>query len=292
MTRTDSSLAVKENRFTTLVRIVVGVFILTIMSILTMSAFLHTTGMEVVEEGDGCNSALYWIQEGLESVIYYNDNFVLNIIWLVLSLLICFTLLPIIKKLPLKAELIVISAVIIISGIVWVNSAQSAPSEDSVMVTDASFEFAHNDFTVLTGGERYFRNYSFQLGYVLFNEIIIRIREALFGKPENLIYLEYLNVIFLAAAYDGILLIVDMIFEDKRIRHMTGLFMVLAAAPVMFTTFLYGIIPGFCAAVWSLYFLLKFLRSEKIVWQCIYGVLCALLIMLAVMIKSNNLIML
>lgn len=291
MSNTNSSSTISENRFTALIRIVVGVFIFTIMTILTMTAFLHTTGMEVVEEGNGCSSALYWIQEGLESVIYYNDNFILNVVWLALMLLICFTLMPVINKLPLKAELPIISAIVIISGIVWVNSALSAPSEDSVMVTNASFEFAHNDFTRLTGEERYFKNYSFQLGYVLFNEIIIRIRE-LFGKPENLLYLEHLNVIFLTAAYIGILLIVDMIFEDKRIRHLTGLFMVLAAAPIMFTTFLYGIIPGFCAGVWAVFFLVKFLKAEKRKWQCIYGILCALLITLAVMIKSNNLIIL
>lgn len=283
---------IKENKLTSFVRIIVGIFILAIMSILTMSAFLHTTGMEVVKEGEGCSTALYFIQEGLESVIYYNDNLLSNVLWLVLCLLICYTLMPLLSRLSLKAELIIISVIVIASGIVWVNSALSAPSEDSVMVTNASFEFAHNDFRCLTNTEeRYFRNYSFQLGYVLFNEVIIRIRE-LFGKPENLLYLEHLNVIFLDAAYMGIMLITDMIFDDKRIRHITGLLMVLAAAPIMFSTFLYGIIPGFCASVWAVFFLVKFLRTDSIKWKCIHGIACALLITLAVMIKSNNLIVL
>ncbi len=292
MKSNNTGTIIKENKFTAFVRIIVGIFILTIMSILTMSAFLHTTGMEVIGEGEGCSTSLYFIQEALESVIYYNDSFISNIIWLVLCLLICYTLMPLLNRLSLRTELILLSVIVIASGMIWVSSAQSAPSEDSMMVTNASFEFAHNDFGRLTNPEeRYFRNYSFQLGYVFFNEIIIRFRE-LFGKPENLLYLERLNVLFLDAAYIGIMLITDMIFDDKRIRHMTGLFMVLAAAPIMFSTFLYGIIPGFCASVWSVFFLVKFLRADKLKWKCIHGVACTALIALAVMIKSNNLIVL
>ena len=87
----------------------------------------------------------------------------------------------------------------IIIGLLWVYSSQSAPTEDSWRVTNASLCFAKDDFSPLD--ERYFKDYSFQLGYVFFNEVLIRIA-SIFGEVTDLLFLEALNVIFLAVTFE------------------------------------------------------------------------------------------
>ena len=280
---------IPDNKLTGLGRWVIGLFMTLIMGVLTMASFLHTTGMQVVREGEGYDNSVNRVREGLEVVVYYNDNIIGNLFWLAFGLIVCWMVMPLLKKVPLWAELVFIGLWTFILSYIWIHSSMCAPSEDSGTVTSASWAFAHNDFTFLTGEARYFKNYSFQLGYVLFNEIIIRIAE-INGPLENLLVLEVMNGVFLALSYIGIILINDMIFADKRIRHITVFLLTFCIAPIIFTTFIYGIIPGLCFAVWAIYFELLFLRSEKISGKIVFGLLSVLCITLAVMIKSNNLI--
>ncbi|MBQ8960769.1 MAG: hypothetical protein IJ071_06075 [Ruminococcus sp.] len=280
---------IPDNKLTGLARWVIGVLMIFIMAVLTAASLLHTTGMEIVGEGMGYDTSVNRLRQGLEVVIYYNDNIFSNIFWLAFGLIACWIVMPLMKKIPLWAELVFIGLWTAVLSYIWIHSSMCAPSEDSGMVTSASWAFAHDDFSALTGDERYFKNYSFQLGYVLFNEIIIRIAEV-FGPLEDLLVLEVMNGVFLALAYVGIVLINDTVFADKRIRHITVFLLTFSAAPVIFTTFIYGIIPGFCFAVWAIYFEILFLRSEKLPKMILFGLLSAFCITIAVMIKSNNLI--
>ncbi len=256
-----------ENRFEKLARIVICVLMLMIMGLLTLSSILHTTGMDIVPT--------------LENVSYLNDNPFLNVIFLVLSVFVCFLIMPRLKKVPLWAEILFITAWTVTLGVIWVYSSQSAPTEDSVRVTKAAFEFANDRYAYLD--ERYYKNYSFQLGYIFFDEIIFRFAMN-FGEIKNYLFLEVLNVIFLASAYIGIILINDKLFTDKRIRHLTAFLLVFSFQPIIFSTFLYGIIPGLMFAVWAVYFEIVWFKDGKIY----AGILSAVFIALAVMIKTNN----
>lgn len=275
-----TALKPSAGKFESFARVVICVLMLMAMGTLTMAAFLHTTGMEIVGEGQGVDTIVIRIREGVESVIYYNDNIILNVIVLALCIAICFIALPLLKKIPLWAELAFIAVWTIVLGSVWVNSAMLAPSEDSWYVTNAGLCFAHNDFSPLQ--DRYFQNFPFQLGYVFMNEIFIRIAE-LFKPVERLIFLEIINVIFLAAAYVGIILINSKIFKDQRVRKLTVLLLTFSVQPIIFSTFLYGIIPGLAFAVWALYLEILYLQTSKIR----YGIPSVICIVLAVMIKLN-----
>ncbi len=280
--------AVRKN-LPVIARLVIVIPMLYIMLSLTMNAFLHTTGMEIVHDGDGVSNIVNEIRVGWETVVYYNDDLLANIFWLCVFLLVTVVFLTKVKNIKLKYQLIFIFLWTFIWGYVWVHSSMVAPTEDSMLVTNASADFAKNNFDKLTGTDRYFKNYSFQLGYVFLNEIFIRIYR-LFKEYENLIFLQVINVFFLAASYVGILLINGKVFEDKRVCMLTALILAVSIAPIISATFLYGIIPGFCFGVWSIYMLLVFMDSEKTKMKVISGILSAVFLMLAVMIKTNNMI--
>ncbi len=255
-----------ENRLEKTARLVISVFMILIMGFLTMVSFLHTTGMDITPD--------------VESVSYHNDNLYINILLLIFSMALCYVVMPLLKNIPLWAELAFIAVWTIIIGLLWVYSSQSAPTEDSWRVTNASLCFAKDDFSPLD--ERYFKDYSFQLGYVFFNEVLIRIA-SIFGEVTDLLFLEALNVVFLAVTNIGIILLNIKIFSDERIRHLTVFLLAFCFQPILFSTFLYGIIPGLMFAVWAVYFEVAYFKDNKI----IYAILSAVFIALAIMIKSN-----
>lgn len=255
-----------ENTLEKTARLLISVLMILIMGFLTIVSLLHTTGMDTTPH--------------IESVSYHNDNLYVNIILLVLSVALCYIVMPLMKNVPLWAELAFISAWTIVIGFLWVYSSQSAPTFDSQMVTDASVSFAKDDYSPIN--DQYFKNYSFQLGYVFFNEIIIRIA-SIFGEVTDLLFLEALNIVFLAATNIGIILLNIKIFKDERIRHLTVFLLTFCFQPILFSTFLYGIIPGLMFAVWAVYFEVAYFKDNKI----IYAILSAVFVALAVMIKSN-----
>jgi hypothetical protein len=157
------------------------------------------------------------------------------------------------------------------------------PSEDSGTVTTASARSANNDFGWME--LPYFSYYSYQLGYILFNEILIRIYHH-FSESTSLIFLEILNVIFLAGIYSGILVLTKKLFKDERIHQMTAFLMLFNLQPVLASVFVYGIYPGLLFAVWALVFEVCYFQTGKLK----YIPLSAVCIAFAYTIKPNYLI--
>ncbi len=255
-------------------------------SFLMIVSFLHTTGMEIVKPGAGSDSVVTPLREGIESVAYYNDPFIINILLLAVCLLISFLIIPRLKKIPVTPAVIIMGVYTIVIGMIWVSSSKTLPTEDSFMVTEAAVGAAHDDFSLMAD-DRYFMDFSFQLGYVLFNEVAVRIHE-IFGPYENALFFERINVVFLAVSYIGIALVNNKIFKDKRITVFTVLLFMILPQPVIFTVFTYGIIPGLAFAVFALYFEISFLKKSN----PIFAALSAVFIAIAVMIKTNYVIFL
>ncbi|MBQ8824030.1 MAG: glycosyltransferase family 39 protein [Ruminococcus sp.] len=251
-----------------ILRIIICICMILVMGFLTMVSILHTTN--VADD---------------ETITYYNDNFILNLIVTGIFIAICFIILPVLKKVPLWAEIIFISLWTIILGLLWVYSSQASVAWDSGSVNNAALKAAENDFSFLE--ERYFKDYSFQLGYVFFYEIIIRIA-SLFGEVTNFLFLEVGNVLFLTASYIAIILMNQRIFNNSQIQHLTVLILAFGIQPIIFSSFLYGIIPGLAFALYAVYFEIIYLQDSKLQ----YGLLSAVFITIAIMIKSNyNIVM-
>ncbi len=272
-------------------RIVIAVFMLFLMGVLSMASVIGTTGMENIKEGQGRDTVVQQIRENIESVIFYNDNILANLIWLVVGFAVVYLIMPLLKKIPLWAELVIIAVWTIVLGFWWVQTSQVAPSEDSWIVSKTAIDFSKGDFSKITSDDRYFRNFPFQLGFVLFEELLIR-AAGMFGEVENLIFIQEISVVLLASSYVALLLMINRIFEDKRIRHTAFVLLLFCIQPIISCTFLYGIVPGMAFAIWAVYLEICFIQSEKWTAKIIFGVLSALCITLSVVIKTNNLIVL
>jgi hypothetical protein len=276
-----------DNKFMTIARVIVAVIMLAVMGILTTQSLLGTSDMQIVMEENAIDNVLFRVRQGWETVVYYSDDVFANILWLVCGFLFISLLLPLIKKIPVWAQVTITATWTIVIGTIWIFSSNLSPTEDSYRVTQAALNAYNQDFGFLAESERYFRNYSYQLGYVFFNEFFVRIAH-IFGPVENLLFLEVINVFLLAATYGALILMNKHIFNDERVCAVTSLLFILAAQPIIFCSFLYGFIPGLAFAVYGLFFMVLYLKKDKIIYAP-FSVICTAL---AVMIKQNYLIVL
>ena len=242
---------------------------LIIMSFCFIESFMHTMELRSSEEA-------------FEGIIYHNDNFLINALILI-SLLLCISfLIKYLEKIPLWIQIIFMTAVVITAGTVWIFSAQLAPAEDSYTVTHAALMASEGDYSFV--GENYFNNCTYQLGYVFFCEILIK----LFGRgQQNLLYMGIINVIFLAAAYIGLVVIMGKVFKSKRIQTLTVFTLLFSLQPVIYSSFLYGVIPGISMVIFSLLFEIMYFQSDNKT-KYLWAALSAFCIAVSVMLKLNN----
>lgn len=217
----------------------------------------------------------------LENPTLCADNFFLNVLILLASLIIAYFLSTLLRKLDMKLLTAFVASFALVGGCIFVYCMKSAPTNDSYHVAAAAYYSAHNDYSYLT--KEYFSYYPFQLGYVLFCEPIVK----LFCANGKFTALQYANVICLSLTYIGICLISSDILKERAAK-LTAILLMLSPQPILFCTFTYGNIPGFMFSVFSVYFLLRFLKHDKYR----FGVLSALFVAFAITIKLNNSIVL
>lgn len=249
---------------------IIGIGILTslIMLFLTFESFIHTVDMNM-------NNAFS------EQVEYFADNIWLNILYIAVFVLLFFLLKKAIKKIPMWCAYAFCAVWTLVWGIIVVYSVRSAPTHDSQFVSYGAYAAANGDYTHITGV--YFDRFPYQLGYVFFNEILVRLFHL--QEPCFLI-LEVVNVIFLAGANLCLITIIDDIFSNKDIAKLSAVLISLCVQPILFSTFLYGNIPGFAFAMASVMLMLKYYKTNKYV----YLILSPILLGLSVAVKLNNII--
>ena len=158
---------------------------------------------------------------------------------------------------------------------------------DSFFVTYGAQRAALGDYAVLEEG--YFYRFPFQLGYVLYSEIFIRVFNFLLrGVPEGyaVLALQEMNLFWLMLEYHALIEIAKLLFKDVRIHKMTILLLFFCLPPVFTTTFLYGNIPAFSCGSVAVWMFLCYMKKGGLP----YAVLSIAFLTLAVTLKLNLLI--
>lgn len=221
-------------------------------------------------------------QQMFEEISYHHDNFIFNLIYMAAILVIGHVIMPKLEKLPVKFYTILLMASTLILGFWWVISSQASQQADQYLVSHAAWDAAHDNLGFVS--DRYFSNCPYQLGMVLFYEIQIR----LFGmNADTIICTQIINVLYLAAAYLALILIMGKLFSSKRVQIISALTMMFSVQPLLYTTFVYAIIPGIANVLWALYFEIKYFETEnrkKYLWAG----LSVFFMAFSVMVKTNN----
>ncbi len=224
-----------------------------------------------------------------ELVVFRSDSLLCNVALLVLMIAVGVSLTLLLRRLGWLRRIkpwmlsLGLGVWITLLGILWVVMSLSAPTHDSHIVTTAGYAAAQGDLSRIDSN--YFIRFPFQLGYVFWTEIWAR----LFGLTHSdYLFMEIVNVLCLAFGEVALVLLTEKLFKNRAVTVATTLMLALFFQPVVFCSFLYGTIPGFCFAAWSIFFLVKYMQTDK------YRFLLpsAILLAVSVSLKLNNMILL
>lgn len=285
-----------DGKFAGFARTIVAVLSIFFCGVLVMASLLGTTSMEIVTEGEGRDTVVQRIREQGEAVIFYQDDILLNVVSLIVGIALFWLFLRAVSRLKgvnedkiFGWEIFLLVIWTVVFGCLWVGSSVAAPTEDSWTVSQAAWDFSKGDYHAITGENLYFHNFQYQLGFVLYEEILIRFA-SLFVDLDNLMVIQFASVFLLAFSYIALLLIAKCVFRDKRVPHVMTVLLAFCLQPILSCSFMYGIIPGFSLSAWAVYFELRFITGNGRKKQILRAALSVIFITAAVVVKTNNLI--
>ena len=218
----------------------------------------------------------------LENVVYHADSVISVIVGIAILALLFLILRWAVEKVNVWVVISLSSILVLILGAIWVSSSLSAPTHDSLIVSRAAYHASIGDYSYISAD--YFKRFPFQLGYVLYSEIIIK----LFGQADNYLVIEYVNVLCLAISYFALILSAKRLWGNSAAKMM-AVIAPLCAQPILFCTFTYGNISGLAFASLAIW---QFVEI-KAGWRgYLHGVLAALFLGISVALKMNFMIVL
>lgn len=148
---------------------------------------------------------------------------------------------------------------------------------DGDALSNIAVEFMKGNYETFSEGE-YLFNYSFQIGMVAFLEVIYRI----FGI-ENYLVFQIINVISIMIFIWMLGKITDELFEAKRISRMEAVLSLGMLPLFLFSTFVYGDIIGWAFGISAIFFVIRYLKTDR--WQFILA--ASVLLSMGIVVKSN-----
>ena len=248
---------------------------------LTVLSFLGTSAeakRNIAAEGE--------IPQYSPQIYYLPDNPWKHILFLVVFTLICLGTKYVLCKREAKTNRTISDRTWLLGGMIsflligtfYVFCTQFRPGSDPAKLQLVASEMMQGNFGQFLEGE-YMHRYPFQSGFLLVVYYVMK----LFGETEFVV-MQFLNVLAVAIACYYIYKSVQLIFH-KNIR--LGWLAEISFVPILlYTSFVYGNLLSFAAAMAAVYFEFSFFDNEKMS----HAVFSAILISLAVILKSNSLI--
>lgn len=209
-----------------------------------------------------------------------SDNILLNLLFLVLTLLLLYFLykkiLPKINKKILFIFMVVFS---LIFGFWWINYIKLVPISDQFMVYYCSQQLIKNDLKPILNSGNYLSRNPHQLGFVLFLTAIAKI-----FNNNGTIIIQFTNVVFATICAITLYFIVKELFKEDLVQKIALLLITFFSIYfAFFCPHIYGNISGLAFGLISLLFTLKFIDSNRV----LHLIITALSITFSYLLKSN-----
>lgn len=153
------------------------------------------------------------------------------------------------------------------------------PVDDSMMLDEVINQFSEGDYHAITSQDGYLYIWPFQLGYVLFGQIM----HQFFG-PSNYFAWDIAQLISILVTVYFLYRITWEIYGDKKVCSVMALLSVGMLFFYNYVTFIYGDILSMAPQTIALYFTVLYLKKEK----AGYALLSAPFIGIAVVLKTNS----
>lgn len=217
-----------------------------------------------------------------DMIVYWQDNLGISLMKTICALGVLLLLERILKmgKGRFRLSYVALGLWLAIT-VFWICGVRMQPRTDPLMVMSAAEAFAEGDFSPLKETP-YFSDWSHQLGFCLVLEVLKR----LLPFADLALTVQILNVIASAAAVCALeksMRIFTATSEHKYTLY--ALYLLFLVMP-LYCIYVYGTIPMLASMAWAVFCFLKYLKNRKKT----DGILFALLIGFAVMLKPNAMI--
>ena len=224
-----------------------------------------------------------------ENIIFENSSLYNSILSIFITVLFGIFLYIINKmsskiKINKKVKKLILILAILIYGIlqvVWINIRDANPNYDQFYVFDNAVKMSKGEEELID--KEYLEMYPQQISLVSFYSIILKI-----FNTENVKILQYLNV--LANIFTVLWLYsVTKIIQNKENRaNYIALFAITLtfSALIFLSTFIYGDIISLPFAIYSIYFVIKYIKENR----CRYLLVSAILMCISYFLRMNMLI--
>lgn len=231
-----------------------------------------------------------YIDVTYQEVIHYrNDNVFLAVGFLAVTIVVIYflqkkSLLEIVPEKPLLVLMLIYVAGV--SGL-WAYATDSFPVADQKFILRCVDGLMNGDYFCMdpASPDGYLQYNRHQVGLTAFFEIFTRVFT---GGKVNYHAIYGLNVVMITGIFFGLYLVTKQLTDRKDIINLELLLSFGMFQLMMYSTFVYGLIPGLFFAVYGIYFMLKLFQTKK--WY--HGCLMAFMLALAIVMKSNYLIFL
>lgn len=179
-----------------------------------------------------------------------------------------------IKKIPIERLSLIYSAVLSLFIVLLFRCVVTC---DSGLISDIAVEFLQKNYRAFEQGEYLYR-YSFQTGFAALLELIYRI----FGV-ENFIVFQLVNILCIVVILKMLGKITGELFEEERVGRIEAVLSMGMLPLFLFSTFIYGDIIGWSFGVCSIYFMIRYLKTDR--WAELFK--SAVLLSAGIVVKSN-----
>lgn len=148
---------------------------------------------------------------------------------------------------------------------------------DSGLISDAVIGFLEENYYAFEQGDYLYR-YPFQVGFAALLELIY----YLFGV-ENFIAFQLINILCIYVILKMLGKITGELFQNEKICRIEGLLAMGMLPLFLYATFVYGDVIGWSFGVSGIYFMIRYLKTDR--WQNILK--ASLLLSAGIVVKSN-----
>lgn len=223
-----------------------------------------------------------------EILRFVKDNLLLNLLALLAGTALLYGFWRLCGRISLKLLTALLLAWTMAAGLAFIASVRLQPSQDSEVVTFFAMQAARGDFSYF---HNYYARFPYQFGYTLYEELLFRpIFRLAPGIPEGYacMLLQAGNLVLLCVTDLALIQCVGLLANSEQAQKMTALLLLLSLHGILFSTYLYGNIPGLAFSVLAVWMFLLHQRNRR--WLA--GILCGLFLTLGVILKLNYMIVL
>lgn len=237
-------------------------------------------------------SMLYrsYIDVTYQEIIYYRkDNVFFAVLFLLVTIVAMWFLQKkhLLEKVPERPLLIVMLIYVTAVSGLWAYASGCIPVADQRSILKCVDGLMHGDYACMNpkSPDGYLQYNRHQVGLTAFYELFTRIFT---GGEVNYQAIYSLNVLMITGIFFGLYLVTKQLTKRKDIINLELILSFGMFQLMMYSTFVYGLVPGLFFAVFGIYFMLSLFETKK--WYD--GVLTALMCALAIIMKSNYMIIL